>query len=165
MDDQLLLKGPIAYAWLGSRDFGIASLNLERLDEFNKKYIKMVNLKTRECDRQKWSWRRFECMLSSFRTAVYAYNASVGRWWWRRVELYSTEEMTSLVWRTEPSSMVWRQQSAVGVYGHFGIKTLRHRCRSVRRTFRHRCRSVSDTSAPVPKYLGAGSVRDISAPI
>jgi len=40
------------------------------------------------------------------------------------------------------------------VYGHFGIKTLRHWCRSVRRTFR-----------PVPKCLGAGSVRDISAPI
>ena len=25
------------------------------------------------------------------------------------------------------------------VYGHFGTKTLRHRCRSVRRTFRHQC--------------------------
>ena len=31
------------------------------------------------------------------------------------------------------------------VYGHFGIKTLRHRCRSVRRTLRHQCLSVRRT--------------------
>jgi len=39
------------------------------------------------------------------------------------------------------------------VYGHFGIKTLRHRCRSVRRTFWHRCRSVSDISAPITEVV------------
>ena len=34
-----------------------------------------------------------------------------------------------------------------------GVRTLRHRCRSVRRTFRHRCRSVSDILAPITEVV------------
>ena len=30
------------------------------------------------------------------------------------------------------------------VYGHFGTKTLRHRCRSVRRTLRHRSAPITE---------------------